>query len=412
VPAITSPVNSSKERLPSQFWVLWAATLINRAGGFVIIFLAIYLTTERHFSGSAAGLVVGLYGVGGAIGVTAGGHLTDRWGRRPAALLAFGSTSVLMLVLGLVRAPAAIMIAALLLGAASEAARPPLGAMIADIVPDADRMRAFSTYYWAINLGFAVSAVVAGFAATAGYFALFVGDAATTAAAGLLIAWRIRETRPAVVEHTRERGSVRVVLRDRVFLGFIACNLLIALVLLQHMSTLPLAMIADGLSSQTFGLVIALNGVMIVAGQLGVGRLLGRRRAAFVMPVSVVVMGIGFGLTAFAHTPIAYAATVLVWTAGEMLNSPSNAALLAGMSPVSMRGRYQGAFGLSWQVASFLAPTLGGAVRDHAGNAALWLGCLALALVAAVWSLLAAPARERRVAQMAELAAGDQLAKI
>jgi MFS family permease len=392
------PVITGKRRLPSQFWVLWTATLVNRAGGFVIIFLTIYLTTQRHFSESAAGLVIGLYGVGGAVGVTAGGHLADRWGRRPAALLSLFSTSVLMLLLGLARSPAEIMVAALLLGAAAESARPPLGAMIADIVPTEDRMRAFSTYYWAINLGFAVSAVVAGFAASAGYFTLFAGDAATTALAAVLVAWRIRETKPAVAPHEEhERGSLATVLRDRVFLGFVACNLLIALVMLQHMSMLPLAMIDDGLSSRTFGVVIALNGVMIVAGQMLVSRVLAKRRPAFVMPVSAVIIGLGFGLTAFAHTPLLYAGTVLVWTAGEMLNAPSNSALLAGLSPVHMRGRYQGVFGLSWQGASFLAPTLGGLVRGHLDNTTLWLGCLGATLVAAVWSLVAAPAREHRV---------------
>jgi MFS family permease len=319
-----------------------------------------------------------------------------------------------MLALGLARGPVAITAAAVLLGAAAEAARPPLGAMIADLVPGESRMRAFSTYYWAINLGFAVSAVIAGFAATAGYFALFAGDAATTAAAGLLIAWRIRETRPAVTGHEEQhaRGGIATVLRDRVFLGFVACNLLIALVMLQHMSMLPLAMISDGLPSQTFGVVIALNGVLIVAGQMLVSRVLARRRPAFVMPVSAVVIGLGFGLTAFAHTPVLYAATVLVWTCGEMLNAPSNAALLAGLSPVAMRGRYQGAFGLSWQVASFLAPTLGGAVRGWRGNTALWLGCFGATLVAAVWSLLAASARQRRMAALAPPAAAESLAKI
>ncbi|WP_433214062.1 MFS transporter [Dactylosporangium sp. CS-047395] len=405
-------VITGKQRLPSQFWVLWAATLVNRAGGFVIIFLTIYLTTQRGFSASTAGLVVGLYGVGGAVGVTVGGHLTDHWGRRPAALLSLGSSSVLMLALGLARGPVEIITAAVLLGAAAEAARPPLGAMIADIVPTELRMRAFSTYYWAINLGFAVSAALAGFAAQAGYFTLFAADAATTAAAALLIAWRIRETRPAAAPHEEEheRGGLRAVLHDRVFLGFVACNLLVALVLLQHMSMLPLAMIDDGLSSQTFGLVIALNGVLIVAGQMGVTRLLSTRRPAYVMPVSAVIMGVGFGLTAFAHTPLLYAGTVLVWTVGEMLNAPSNSALLAGLSPVRMRGRYQGFFGLSWQVASFLAPTLGGLVREnrHLGNTGLWLGCLGAALVAAVWSLSAARAREHRVAALTE----RELAKI
>ncbi|WP_433613160.1 MDR family MFS transporter [Dactylosporangium sp. CA-139114] len=400
---------TGKRRLPGQFWVLWTATLVNRVGGFVIIFLTIYLTTQRGFSPTAAGLVIGLYGVGGAVGVTAGGHLADRWGRRPTALLSLFAGSALMLALGVARGPAEIAAAALLLGAAAESARPALGAMIADIVPGEDRMRAFSTYYWAINLGFAVSAVVAGFAARAGYFTLFVGDAATTAAAGLLVAWRIRETKPAVAPHEEhERGRLATVLRDRVFLGFVACNLLVALVMLQHMSMLPLAMIADGLPSETFGVVIALNGVMIVAGQMAVSRLLARRRPALVMPFATAVIGLGFGLTAFAHTPLLYAGTVLVWTAGEMLQAPSSAALLAGLSPVSMRGRYQGVFGLSWQAASFLAPTLGGAVRDLAGNTVLWLGCCCVALAAAAWSLLAASARERRVAVPAE----KDLAKI
>ncbi|MFI5906372.1 MDR family MFS transporter [Dactylosporangium sp. NPDC051541] len=397
------PVITGKQRLPSQFWVLWTATLVNRAGGFVVIFLTIYLTTQRGFSAGAAGLVIGLYGVGGAIGVTAGGHLADRWGRRPVALLSLFSSAAILLALGLARGPAEIMGAALLLGAVTEAARPALGAMIADIVPSADRMRAFGTYYWAINLGFAVSSAAAGFAAKAGYFTLFAADAATTAAAGLLVLWRIRETKPDVTEHAEhDRGSLATVLKDRVFLGFVACNLLIALVMLQHMSMLPLAMIDDGLPSETFGLLIAVNGVLIVAGQLFVTKILGRRRPAYVMPVSAVVLGLGFGLTAFAHTPLLYAGTIVVWTAGEMLNAPSNAALLAGLSPVSMRGRYQGFFSLSWQGASFLAPTLGGLVRDRFNNTALWLGCLGVGLVAAAWSLAAARARDQRVAALTE----------
>jgi MFS family permease len=160
----------------------------------------------------------------------------------------------------------------------------------------------------------------------------------------------------------------------------------------------------DGLSSRTFGLVIALNGILIVVGQFFLTRLLRDRRPARVMAVSAVVMGLGFGLTALAHTPLWYAATVLVWTIGEMLNAPSNAALLAELSPATMRGRYQGAFGLSWQVASFVAPVLGGFVQQEAGPAALWLGCLALGLLAGAWNLAAASTRERRAEELRVLA--------
>lgn len=403
-------------KLPSQFWIVWTATLVNRAGGFVGIFLTIYLTTERGFSETMAGLVLGLYGLGGAVGVTVAGHLTDRWGRRPTVLLTMGSSALLMVVLGLAHSAPAIMAGALALGVAAEGARPPLGAMIADLVPAPDRGRAFSVYFWAINLGFATAAILAGFAADRGYLTLFLADAATTAAAAVLLAVKTRETRPALPAAGPDgprRSGLAVLGRDRVFLGFVACNLLVALVLLQHMAMLPLAMIDDGLSPRTFGVVIALNGVLIVLGQPLVTRLLATRREALVAPVAAVVVGLGFGLTALAHAPAWYGATVLLWTAGEMLHAPSNAALLAGLSPVDMRGRYQGAYSLSWQAASFLAPTLGGAVRDLAGNTALWLGCLGLALAAAAWSLLAVPARERRVADLAAAAeTGDELARI
>jgi MFS family permease len=155
--------------------------------------------------------------------------------------------------------------------------------------------------------------------------------------------------------------------------------------------------------------VIALNGILIVVGQLFVTRLLRDRRPARVMAVSAVVVGVGFGLTAIAHTPVWYAATVVVWTLGEMLNAPSNAALLAALSPATMRGRYQGLFGLSWQLASFVAPVLGGFVQQEAGAAWLWLGCLGLGLLAGAWNLAAGPARERRAEVLrAAVAAGER----
>ena len=118
------------------------------------------------------------------------------------------------------------------------------------------------------------------------------------------------------------------------------------------------------------------------------------------MAVAAVIVGIGFGLTAFADVAWFYGLTVLVWTVGEMLNSPSNSTTNAELSPAHMRGRYQGVSSLSWSVASFIAPIMGAAVLQYAGSTALWMGCLALCLVAAGGHLVAGPARERRAAQL------------
>ncbi|MFF5175352.1 MDR family MFS transporter [Micromonospora sp. NPDC000089] len=389
--------------LPSTFWYLWTGTLINRLGSFVLIFLAIYLTRERGFSPAQAGLVLGLWGVGGAIGTTIGGTLTDRWGRRPTLLTAHLGAATMMLALGLARGLPMIAAGALLLGLFAEAARPAFGAMMIDVVPAKDRLRAFSLNYWAINLGFACAAALAGFAAHAGYLLLFVVDAATTVVTALIIFTRVRETRRAPTPTQRagtSPGALRTILSDRVFLGFVALNLFGALVFLQHLSMLPIAMVDSGLSPATYGSVIALNGLLIAAGQLFVPRLIRGRSRSHVLALASVVMGVGFGLTALADVAWFYGLTVLIWTLGEMLNSPSNATLIAELSPAELRGRYQGVFSLSWQVAGAVGPLLGGLVREQAGNTALWLGCAGIGAVMAVAHLVSGPARERRAAQL------------
>ncbi|HEX5596812.1 MAG TPA: MFS transporter [Micromonosporaceae bacterium] len=392
--------------LPANFWYLWTGTLINRLGSFVLIFLAIYLTKERDFSEFTAGLVIGAWGAGGAAGTMIGGVLADRWGRRPTLLTAHLGAATMMLALGLSRPLWAVAAGALLLGFFAESARPAFAAMMIDVVPERDRLRAFSLNYWAINLGFACAAVLAGFAAQVDYLLLFIVNATTTLVTASIVFIKVRESRPAHTYRTGpvgrmpQPGGLRTALADRVFLGFVALNLLTALVFMQHISMLPIAMGQDGLSPATYGSVIALNGVLIVVGQLFVPRLIQNRSRSHVLALAAVIIGAGFGLTAFADVAWFYALTVLIWTLGEMLNSPSNATLIAELSPAALRGRYQGVFSLSWSVAGFAAPILGGLVREQAGNTALWLGCAGLALVVAVSHLISGPARERRAAEL------------
>lgn len=387
--------------LPRQFWFLWAGTLINRVGSFAVLFLSIYLTSERGFSQSQAGLVLGLYGVGGAIGTLGGGVLADRWGRRPTMLVAQFGAAALMLALGLARTYPQIAVATLLLGLFAEAVRPAFSAMMIDVVPERDRVRAFSLNYWAVNLGFAVAAILAGFAAQVDYLLLFGADAATTLITAIITAIFLAETRPARTTGRRAApGGLGTALRDRHFAVYLLLSFISVLVILQHLSTLPISMLADGHTAATYGTVIAVNGVLIVSGQLFVPKLIEGRDSAKVLAVAALLVGSGFGLVALAETPIMYAVTVLIWTLGEMLQSPSNAATVAALSPPALRGRYQGLNSLSWSAGTALAPILGGLVLQRAGDVVLWGGCFVLCALVAAGQLLAGPARARQAMRL------------
>jgi hypothetical protein len=61
-----------------------------------------------------------------------------------------------------------------------------------------------------------------------------------------------------------------------------------------------------------------------------------------VIAAGLALIGVGFGLTAMAHTVPALAVTVVLWTFGEMIAAPVGSAYVAELSPEHLRGRYLG----------------------------------------------------------------------
>ncbi|MFD0070442.1 MFS transporter, partial [Streptomyces sp. NPDC127574] len=97
--------------------------LINRLDAFVATFMALYLTLDRGYSASYAGLVASLHGLGGVVSSLVAGVMTDRFGRRPTLLVAQVSTAGSVALLGFMQDPVAIAGVAYLVGMASNASR-------------------------------------------------------------------------------------------------------------------------------------------------------------------------------------------------------------------------------------------------------------------------------------------------
>ncbi|MGW5355304.1 MDR family MFS transporter [Streptomyces sp. NPDC004031] len=395
VAAISRAVRETAGGLPGQFWWLWTSTLVNRLGGFVVTFLALYLTVDRGYSAAYAGLVAALFGLGGAVGAVVGGVLADRLGRRVTLLAAQLATAVTTAVLGFVNGAVAIAAVALLVGLTGNASRPALSAMISDLVPAADRVRAYSLNYWAINIGFGVSAAAAGFIAAEGYLWLFLGDALTTVLCAVVVYAKVSETRPEAAKGTAQeaeggRTTLLDVLRDRRFMILTGLIFVFAAVMQQASSTLAVDMGQHGLSSQQFGLVASINGVVIVVLQIPVTRALRTRSNAMLLATGCFVLSWGIGLTVFATTVALYSLTVVIWTLGEIIHAPASMSAVADLAPQHARGRYQGVSTLAWAAAAFVGPLVGGFTLEYAGRATVWLGCAVVGTVASVgyWVLL------------------------
>jgi MFS family permease len=143
-------------------------------------------------------------------------------------------------------------------------------------------------------------------------------------------------------------------------------------------------------------LVIALNGVLIVALQPLFLGALGRRSRGPLLLASGLVLGAGLGLTQLADTIPMHMLAVTVWTVGEIMGAGQLGALVATIAPAHLRGRYMGVFGMSYGVSAFLAPGAGTQVLAHLGEGSLWTGCLVLACASGVVMLLVSRAADRR----------------
>jgi len=373
--------------LPRTYWFLFLGTFINRLGGFVVPFLTFYLTSERGVSPALAALVVSTYGAGSFISQLTGGYMTDRFGRRPVMLTSFLAAPVAMVILGFARELIVIAAMAFLVGLLTEMYRPAVSAAVADLVPPEDRTRAYGYIYWAINLGFAIAPVLAGLLAGRGYIYLFVGDALTTFLFGLIVLFAVSETRPMEAlqaAHAGLRQRFTELQRAPVLLLFSTLALFFGMIYMQGHVSLPLDMQAAGLDPKQYGLAIAVNGILIVIVNLPVSNMIGKWARFPTIAAAAVLIGLGFGVTAFAHTFSFFAFSIAIWTFGEILGSAVAPAIVADLSPIELRGLFQGVFGAAWGLAAFLGPALGGWVYERYGSSTLWGGCFALGCLVAI----------------------------
>ena len=96
------------------------------------------------------------------------------------------------------------------------------------------------------------------------------------------------------------------------------------------------------------------------------------------------------------------AATVLVWTTGEMLSLPFLSGWVGNRAGEKSIGGYMGLFSLSISIAFVLGPLAGTWVYQRFGGTPLWYGCgvLGLFLWAGFALLAARPARAEAAAPL------------
>lgn len=375
--------------LPRDVWVLFTVTLVNRSGTMVMPFLALYVSRELALGNGLAGWMLTTIGLCGLVVAPLSGRLVDRFGAvRVLNASLFGAGAVL-LGFPFARSVPALFAAVAAWAVMNEMMRPASLAVAADAAPPELRKQSFAVSRLAVNLGMSIGPVIGGFLAERSYALLFIVNAATSLAAGMLLLalplelrWAAKRDASAAPGETAPAlpwwsGDARLV-------AMLVASVPVGIVFFQVLGAMPLYLERDlKLTESTIGLVFAVNTVLIVLFEVPLNDAMAgwSHRASLVTGAAFTALG--FGALAFAIGPWSAALTVAVWTIGEMILFPSQAAYVSELAPPEHRGRYMGLYTMTFAVAFSAAPWLGTRLLDSIGGPALWVCTFAFGLLSA-----------------------------
>ncbi|WP_420596462.1 MFS transporter [Deinococcus sp.] len=387
---------------PPGFWVIWLGTLINRLGEFVVPLLGFYLSARRGLDITQVTLILSLLGVGRFISEPLGGALSDRYGPPLAMLLSLSGGALLLLALS--SASTYLWIVAGVLGYSLLISlyKPAASTAVAALTSGAQRTRAYNLLYWAINVGASVAPLLGGYLSAFSFRLIFVLDAAAMGLyAALLGLFYKDETRSRA---SRRAAPVRLK-RDPLLFTYLLAALLFAITY-QGYKLLGVVFVQQGFTAAQYGQVLAVNGALVVLLGLPLGHSLARESHPRWLAVGALLLGLGFGLHAFAATLLAHMLAVVVWSLGEIVTYSISKTIIAELGRAEVRGRYIGLAGSMNGLGALISPLLGGAVLSRFGNAPLWLMLAGFSGVAALiyWRLEGAVLARRAVRVAEELA--------
>lgn len=357
------------------------------AGGMMWTFIGIW-AIER-LGASNVQLAFGFLAAAftGAIGGYLGGHLSDRFGRRP--LILFGWAIGPLVPLSALAVGTHLwwgigLLSSLgLLGSVGQAANQ---ALVPDLLPRERHEAGYAAVRVVQNLGVTIGPPVGGLLLLGTNWARFFLGAACAAVVPFLLALRFIPARGRYApEGPPERGSFGTIIRDRVFLLFFLSGTFSTLVYVAYETVLPISLVdSHGLAPSTWGFLVVVNPAMVTLFQLRLTARTAHVPASVKLSSAILLMGVPFlALTKTGALPVV-AAVIFVFVIGEMLWIPTSQAVVARIAPADIRGAYIGAFGSTFAIGFALTPFVGLQVRGAAGDAAMWVLFTSLAIVGAV----------------------------
>jgi MFS family permease len=390
-------------RIPPKLFTLMATAFLDMVGLLMIIPLLPFYVKELAGNGvrilgvpagigMVTGVIVAAFTIAQLASAPMWGRFSDRYGRRPALLIALGASAIAYLIFGFADTLLVLFLSRVVQGAGGGTVGV-IQAYVADSTEPADRARALGWLSAATNLGVALGPVLGSFAITLGdrdlmpgSGAMRMGHAAPGIVAALLclitmwFAWKYLHESREPHEHpagAARRSSRQAVLQVITHSGEPASRLIwiyaIAIGAFQGVNTV-LALFLNvrfQVDERTIGFFFMYIGaISVFARVLLLGRAVDRLGEARLSRLGIVLLAAGLLGMPLSRNIGMLAIAVALLPLGASFTFPCVTALLSRVIPGSERGLYMGLQQTYGGVSRIIAPLFFGWAFDAIGHAA------------------------------------------
>ncbi len=318
---------------------------------------------------SEAGFVMGLFGLGSIVGAYFGGKFSDKIGFYKVQLFTLLFGGVFFIILGQLKSYPLICLFSFLLSLINEAFRPANSSAIAFFSTVDNRTRSYSLNRLSINLGWAVGASIGGLIAAYNYELLFWVDGITNIIAAILLFYMLKPD-IRIKKGTNKDIEITVVksaYKDKVYLWFLVLVTLFSCCFVQLFTTIPKYFRDDlQLNEKYIGLIMAINGIIIVAIEMILIYILEKRNKNMQYIIIGLILCACSFLSLLIPGPAKLISLIMILfiTIGEIMSMPFMNSFWIERCNDNNRGQYAALYTIAWGTANVLGPYLCSALVD------------------------------------------------
>ena len=373
------------KQISAPIWLELIAAFVNAGTSAATLFIALYLTTQMHFTALQVGWVISSIGIGAIFGSLSSGWLSDNFSPRYISITALIVNGITLLIIPNLESFLWIITITTCIGISNFAFTPANRVNIMGMTTYADQSKISGIRYMLINLGIGIYILIDGRLSAFGYSQVFLfnGIVILLMSTALFISSGKHplKTKQITPQNEPSLFSSHHQGNKLFFLSTYTGILFVALIFSQLRTTYPLYLNTFyHLDADLFSSLFIINTLMIVLFQMIILNFLSRFNPILIAGIGTFFIGLGVGLIFLGSSYIFALFLCSVWTLGEILFFSTIQVVIYNHAHKNNKGKHMGAYQSVIALGNVFGPITGGWMYSYNKGTILWYSCILLGI--------------------------------